>query len=163
MWHLLNNDISGEKGKMFYMHPRICVLAMKVIALKQTNVPWSAFHRSFDINECQESFPPTPVPNSEWRTGQHAQIKSQDAKVSAIQPTNKKPRQWGKKTLLPIDGLTEQISRLTIGQRLKVSDRQKSFCHDRPGWLNTDELVWKGLPTWDIQRSGHRHWSPHNK
>lgn len=44
-----------------------------------------------------------------------------------------------------------QISGLTMGQRLKVSDRQKSFYHDKPGILNADELVWKGLTTWDIQ------------
>lgn len=131
------------------------MLARTFGALKRTNVPSSAFHKPLDRCECQQYYPPTPVPNPVSRPGNRARIKSQDAKVSVMWPATKKPRHW-RKTLGPIDGLTRQISGSTMGQRLKVSDRQKSFCHDKPGMLNADELLWKGLTAWDIQSVSHQ-------
>ncbi len=113
------------------------------------------FSKPLDLCECQQYYPPTPVPYPVWRLGQSTQIKSQDAKVSVMLLATKKPRHW-RKTLGPIDGLTRQISGPTMGQRLKVSGRQKSFCHDKPGMLNADELVGKGLTTWDIPSVSHQ-------
>lgn len=68
------------KENLLYIQSRISVLARNFSALKQTNVPSSAFHKPLDLCECQQYYPPTPVPNPVWRPGHHARIKSQDAK-----------------------------------------------------------------------------------
>lgn len=50
------------KGNLLYIQLRTSVLARNFGALKQTNVPSSAFHKPLDLGECQQYYPPTPVP-----------------------------------------------------------------------------------------------------
>lgn len=52
-------------------------------------------------------------------------IKSPDAKVSAMYPATETPKRQ-RKTSDAIDGVRKQISDSTVGQRLKVADRNHS-------------------------------------
>lgn len=53
----------GTIDNLLYIQSKTSVLARNFGALKQTNVPSSAFHKPLDLCECQQYYSPTPVPN----------------------------------------------------------------------------------------------------
>lgn len=96
------------------------------------------------------SSPPSapPLHSCLWALATVLKTNSQDTEASVMSLAAKKPRHR-RKTLRPINGLTRQISGLAMGQRFKVFNRQESFSQDKLGMLNADQLVWKGLLSWD--------------
>lgn len=116
---------------MLYIQTQPSALARHFSAPKRTNVPASAFHKPLDLPlECQQYYPPRPshrhrsLIRAEGMAGA-PRVKSPDAKVPAMYPATETPKRQ-RKTLEAIDGVRKQISDPTVGQRLKVADRNHS-------------------------------------
>lgn len=124
------------KRNLLYIQTQTSALERHFSAPKRTNVPASAFHKPLDLpwmsailyppkTPPPPTFPSPPVPHPRWRHGRCGRIKSPDAKVPAMYPATETPKRQ-RKTLEPIDGVRKQISDSTVGQRLKVADRNHS-------------------------------------
>lgn len=118
------------KGNLLYIQTQTSALARHFSAPKRTNVPASAFHKPLDLPLNVSNIIPPPLPphrsfiRAEGMAGA-PRIKSPDAKVSAMYPATETPKRQ-RKTLEAIDGVRKQISDSTVGQRLKVADRNHS-------------------------------------
>lgn len=147
------------KGNLLYIQTQTSALARHFSAPKRTNVPASAFHKPLDLPlNVSNIIPPTPptppVPHPRWRHGRCA-----SHQISGCQGVGDVSCHWNAKAAeknIGGDRWCEKANiRLDRGAAAQ-SGRQKSFCLDKPGKPNADELVRKGLATWDIQSVSRR-------
>lgn len=155
-----NRPVPSNKGKLaLYSDPNLS--AGKTLQCPQANkcssVCLSQTFRS--PLECQQYYPPTPpppppVPHPRRRHGRCA-----SHQISGCQGVGDVSCHWNAKAAeknIGGDRWCEKANiRLDRGAAAQ-SGRQKSFCLDKPGKPNADELVRKGLATWDIQSVSRR-------